>query len=441
MLLKKTDLHVHIVQSLYPEDLFLLAKDHFYEINWNRFGFLDKYKQIFGIALDPISIFERAVKTGSIKEIENICCYPYNGNGNFDEFNIKSYFCICVQGFYGDKGIYEPVLQLVIDRHKKEGLRYVEYRNGFGGSGEEWKLWHANYARFLKKASDESFTAKYIVRLGNYNDFKEMLTENPDLCDVVVGVDFSGKEIPPENLKSFYQEINRDRQLTLNKTPDVVVHIGENFFDKSLESAIRWCHQSALFGAKRLAHCIVLGLEPTVAISRQQNAHAYESVGERIAQISYDLEHINQLAQYGVTLNFTALNNELNSLKGMPVDEQIYKPYDEKRLNDVSKRQDYVLDELKRLGVSIEVCPTSNLCIGGVPTIQEHPFIKLYNSGVDMAICTDDPGIFKSSLSDEIDFVINSFGIDTENLSKRMGDPFRLRLKKNNSHNKANEHN
>lgn len=112
-----------------------------------------------------------------------------------------------------------------------------------------------------------------------------------------------------------------------------------------------------------------------------------------------------------------------------------------KRLNDVSKRQDYVLDELKRLGVSIEVCPTSNLCIGGVPTIQEHPFIKLYNSGIDMAICTDDPGIFKSSLSDEIDFVINSFGIDTENLSKRMGDPFRLRLKKNNSHNKANEHN
>ncbi len=43
MLLKKTDLHVHVLQCLYPEDLFQLAKECYREINWNRFNCLDRY--------------------------------------------------------------------------------------------------------------------------------------------------------------------------------------------------------------------------------------------------------------------------------------------------------------------------------------------------------------------------------------------------------------
>lgn len=432
MLLKQTDLHVHIVQALYPEDLFHLAKNHFREINWNRFEFLNRYKQVFGVDLDIVSVFERAIISGSIKEIEDICSYRYNSYGNFEEFSVKSYFCICIQGFYLDQGIYEPLLQHVINRHKKEGLRYVEYRNGFGGAGAEWKLWHANYARFLKNASDKNFTAKYIVRLENYNDFKEMLEENPDLCDVVVGVDFSGREIAPENLQDFYNEINHDRKISPENTPDVVVHIGEDFFDKSLESAIRWCHQSALFGAKRLAHCIALGLSPRVAINRKQDAHAHEKVSERISQINYDLKFQRQLTEYGVVINCNELNDELLRLKDLLKDDQVYIPYDDNRLDSIGKRQNFVLDELKRLDVCIEVCPTSNLCIGGVPSMQDHPFIKLYHSKVNMAICTDDPGIFISSLSDEVDFITKNFSIPIENLYERLGDPFRFRLKQNN---------
>lgn len=429
MILKKTDLHVHIIQCLYPEDLFELARDYYKEINWNRFSFLDRYEEIFHVRLDPISIFERAIETGHLSKIREISCYQSKGKGNFKEFDIKSYFAICVAGYYFDQDYPDPILKCVTDRHKHEGLTYVEYRNGFGGSGEEWKAWHARFARFLKEASTSDFTAKYIVRLGCYSELKEMLEENPDLQDTIVGVDYSGKERAPESLKSFYAEVANDRNQRPDSTVDVVVHIGENFDDKSLESAIRWCHQSALSGAKRLAHCIALGINPSVAIERHDEAHAYESVKERIAQIEYDLEHVNGLKEHKIDVNQDVLLAELEILGTKEKDDLILRHYNEARLEEISYRQDYVLSKLKDLGTVIEICPTSNLCISGIANIADHPFIKLYESGVNLAICTDDPGVFYSSLSEEVDFIINHFNISEEELTNRLGDPYRFRLK------------
>ncbi|WDV48051.1 hypothetical protein PV797_10225 [Clostridiaceae bacterium M8S5] len=431
MLLKKTELHVHVLQCLYTEDLFELAKNHYTEINWNRFDFLNKYESIFGVKLNPIEIFERAVRTGSLEEIEEVYCYKFRGEGNFDEFNIKSYFAICITGYYYDKENPEVVLKCITERHKREGLTYVEYRNGFGGSSEEWKSWHARFARFFKEACTDTFTAKYIVRLGDYSLLKEIIEENPDLIDTIVGVDFSGKEIAPENLENFYKEVSIDRNNDPDKTVDVVVHIGENFYDKSLESAIRWCHQSALYGAKRLAHCIALGIDPLIAISRCNEAHVYESVKERIAQIKYDIKYMEELKTYNVKINQTELLAELEILYTKEPNEKIYRNYNQQRLLDITNRQNYVLDELKRIGTIIEVCPTSNLCISGVKLIEQHPFLKLYNSRVNLVICTDDPGVFDSSLSDEVDFIIEQFHISPKELCKRLGDPYKFRLKEN----------
>lgn len=56
--------------------------------------------------------------------------------------------------------------------------------------------------------------------------------------------------------------------------------------------------------------------------------------------------------------------------------------------------------------------------------------IKLNKSGVNLAICTDDPGNFKSSLSYEVDFISKSFNIHPLELGKSLGDPYQFRLKK-----------
>lgn len=429
MNLKEVELHIHLIQSLYPEDLFELGKYIYKEIDWNRFAFLERYENIFGIKLDPVAIFERAIKTGSLDEIKEVCVYKYSPTGKFEEFDIKSFFPYCITGYYYDNDIPEKVLELIIRRHKQEGIKYIEYRNGFGGSGQEWKEWHTRFARYIKNSCTDDFTAKYIIRLGKYQEFKEIMNENPDLWDIIVGVDFSGREISPHMLKEFYQEIKVDREQNPERTPDVVVHIGENFFDKSLESAIRWVHETALFGASRVAHCIVLGLKPEEAINRRVKAHTEESVEERIYQISYDLENKEMLARYGVIINESELKDELCNLLTLNKDETITKEYDSKRLLEIEKRQDLVLDELTRLGVVIEVCPTSNLCIGGVPSIESHSLIKIINSNVKMVICTDDPGIFDQSLTDELTFVSEQFGFTSAELASRIGNPFDYKLK------------
>lgn len=432
---KQADLHVHTVGCYHPEDLFAMAKNYYREIDWNRFRFLERYERIFGAKLDPVGIFARACATGSLDEIRQIVIYPYHPDGQFEEFNVKSYFPQAIVGYFLDRGKHEPILAPIITHHKREGLSYVEYRNAFGASGEEFKDWHGRYARYLKNASTDTFKARYVVRLVGdpvecYGTLRELLDESPDLVETVVGVDFSGREIPPKQLAPFYERLRQDQKEHPDRALDAVVHIGENFLTLSLESAIRWCHQSALYGASRLGHCIALGMDPQVAVQRQGSPHLTETVEERMDQIEYDLAHAEGLRAYDVMVDREALEREHRELSGRAKDGTVTRSYDQLRLREAARRQDYVLDDLARLGTVIETCPTSNLCIGGVPSIESHPFKKLYASKVNLVVCTDDPGIFGITLSDEIDNLSRWFGIDPQELAGRLGDPKEHRLGK-----------
>lgn len=432
--LRETELHVHTVGCYHPDQLFEMARDCYRQIHWNRFGFLDRYEQIFGVRLDPVAIFERASRNGSLDEIREVSVYEYHPGGTFEEFDITSHFSNVIVGYYLDREEHEPILEPILRRHREDGLAYVEYRNAFATHGEEFKQWHGRYARYLRDASSHDFTARYIIRLDgrspveSYRTVRELIDENPDLAETIVGVDFSGKEIPPGNLTSFYDCIGKDRDRYPETFIEPTVHIGENFFDLSLESAIRWCHESALHGAKRLAHCIALGMRPAVAIARQARAHQSETVQERIHQAEYDLQHAEDLAEYGVCVDAGALVRELRDLRDRQPDERVNRPYCEDRLDEIVRRQDYVLDDMARLGTVIETCPTSNLCIGGVRGIEAHPFQRLYASDVNLAICTDDPGIFDTTLSSEVAQVCEWFGISERDLAARLGDPFQYRL-------------
>lgn len=432
--LASTDLHVHTSGCYTPEDLFNMVKDCYREVNWNRFSFLDRYETVFGTCLDPVGMFDRAHANHSLDEISQVATYRWHPEGSFEEFDVKSFFALAVAGYHLDRDQHEPVLAPILERHRSEGLGYVEYRNAFSTSGQEFRDWHGRYASFLQEASDERFTARYIIRLdgrdpiGSYLEVRALLDENPDVLDTVVGVDFSGREIPPRNLESFYRHLAEDNSRCPDSLLDAVVHIGENFFDLSLESAIRWCHESALFGARRLAHCIALGMAPQVSLDRRRGAHRTESVRERIDQIQYDLLHAPALSRHGVLVNERGMETELRELLSRDPMDLVDRPYDKNRLAEISARQDYVLSDLCRLGTVIETCPTSNLCIGGVPGVTEHPFPKLYRSGVNLAICTDDPGIFGVTLSQELENISRWFGISREEMAVRLGDPFRFRL-------------
>jgi adenosine deaminase len=296
--------------------------------------------------------------------------------------------------------------------------------------------WHSLCAQVLQEASNDAFTARYILSfprdapLEAYALTKTLLDAHPELISTIVGIDFASIEegFPPKLMKPFFAEVAKDNQEHPERALDIVYHVGESYFDKSLESAVRWCHEIAEMGAKRIGHAIALGLDPAIAVSRRQKAHEYELVSERLDQIAYDMHCKEALAACGVDVNEKALADERTVLLTMNLDEQIERPYDEKRLDEVRRRQKFVLDRLIELGTVIECCPTSNLRIGGVPDPTNHPLHKFLETGVNFVICSDDPGSFDITLNSEIDWVLVNTGMTEETLQRRLGNPRRFQL-------------
>ena len=51
--------------------------------------------------------------------------------------------------------------------------------------------------------------------------------------------------------------------------------------------------------------------------------------------------------------------------------------------------------------IRLNVCPTSNVLLGRVESLAEHPIRKLYDAGVKVTVNTDDVLVFGQSVSDE----------------------------------------
>ena len=51
--------------------------------------------------------------------------------------------------------------------------------------------------------------------------------------------------------------------------------------------------------------------------------------------------------------------------------------------------------------IRLNICPTSNVLLGRVKSLAEHPIRKLYDAGVKVTVNTDDVLVFGQSVSDE----------------------------------------
>lgn len=73
--------------------------------------------------------------------------------------------------------------------------------------------------------------------------------------------------------------------------------------------------------------------------------------------------------------------------------------------------------ELRELRIPLEVCPTSNLCLGVVGDLAGHPFDRLYRAGVQLSVSSDDPAFFNTNLTREYLRLAQTFGYDAGQLS------------------------
>lgn len=434
------ELHVHGGGCLFPEDLLALGRDHYEQIDWNPY--IEFYEEVYGVRPDPVALFRKAL-SGNATALEQFHQEVVVGSadsGDFSRFQAKYNFGVCLMKHWE----YEldrrgEIVLRSAEAHRREGLDYVEYRSMFSNLLEEpegFLYFHGRNAEVLQSASGSGFTARYLISiprwapLEGYELVQQLLEQRPELISTVMGLDFCFFEegYPPKTVKPLFEQLQKDNQTRPERALQVAYHVGEAFFDKSLESAVRWCHEVAEMGAKRLGHAIALGLDPAVAVARRPKAHEAESAGERLDQIAYDLAHQETLAAYGVTVDVVALEKERAQLAKRPPDELVERPYTPERLAAVRRRQDFVLDRLAELGTVIETCPTSNLRIGGVPSPAEHPVHRFLRSDVNLVISADDPGTFNAPLAAEVQWVLAHSSYDPASLVERLGDPRRFRF-------------
>ncbi|KAK4755065.1 hypothetical protein SAY87_008822 [Trapa incisa] len=66
---------------------------------------------------------------------------------------------------------------------------------------------------------------------------------------------------------------------------------------------------------------------------------------------------------------------------------------------------------VKASKIPVEICLSSNIMTERIPSLDVHHFADLYNEKHPVVLCTDDPGVFSTSLSKEYSLAASTFGI------------------------------
>ncbi len=84
--------------------------------------------------------------------------------------------------------------------------------------------------------------------------------------------------------------------------------------------------------------------------------------------------------------------------------------------------------ELRQRQIPLEVCPTSNVCLGVAKSIAEHPLPRLLEAGLYVTINSDDPPMFNTTLTDEYLKIADAFYFDVETIEQLVLNAVRASL-------------
>ena len=75
-----------------------------------------------------------------------------------------------------------------------------------------------------------------------------------------------------------------------------------------------------------------------------------------------------------------------------------------------------LVDHLRQQQIPLEVCPTSNLCLGVYPSYEEHPLWRLWEEGLYVTVNSDDPPMFNTDLVQEYQHLAHDMGFTAAEL-------------------------
>jgi aminodeoxyfutalosine deaminase len=83
-----------------------------------------------------------------------------------------------------------------------------------------------------------------------------------------------------------------------------------------------------------------------------------------------------------------------------------------------------LLEELAQRQIPVEICMTSNVLTGACPRLEDHPVRQYFDHGLMLTLSTDDPAMFRTSLSREYAIAQRTFGFTEEQLRELARNSF-----------------
>ncbi|MFC4786626.1 adenosine deaminase family protein [Nocardioides sp. MAHUQ-72] len=80
--------------------------------------------------------------------------------------------------------------------------------------------------------------------------------------------------------------------------------------------------------------------------------------------------------------------------------------------------EDGLLDELAARGICLDMAPSSNVALGLVPSLAEHPLPGLLRRGLEVTVSTDIPGFLGHGLVEELELCRRAWGLDDGELAR-----------------------
>ena len=76
-----------------------------------------------------------------------------------------------------------------------------------------------------------------------------------------------------------------------------------------------------------------------------------------------------------------------------------------------------LMDYLRDHAIPLEVSPSSNVCLGVYADIASHPLPRLYAAGIPVSVNTDDPPLFNTTLTREVELLFDGFHFDIDTVN------------------------
>jgi aminodeoxyfutalosine deaminase len=77
-----------------------------------------------------------------------------------------------------------------------------------------------------------------------------------------------------------------------------------------------------------------------------------------------------------------------------------------------------LVETLRERQIPLEICPTSNICLGVYPDYASHPLRRLWEAGLLVTVNSDDPPMFGTDLDHEYEVLVKHFAFNADELER-----------------------